>query len=158
MKDTHIIELLDSMPLVEIDADQRSLMRTHADGCDSCRSALAAAELVSLTLQVRAATTVEPSPFFQTRVLAALREQQANTSVPALLRLWRSAGKLVASMAVTTAALAALSFLVVPASSPVDQTATMSSQAEAVLFDQGNEDLSYEQVLSTIYSVEDEAK
>jgi hypothetical protein len=156
MKDTHIIELLDSMPLAEVDATQREYMRVHAGGCASCQRALEAAELVSLTMHARAAIVVEPSPFFQTRVLAALREQQAS-NVPALLRFWRNAGKLVSSMAVTTAALAALSFFVVPASTPADQTATAYS-AEAVLFDQGGDDLSYEQVLSTIYSEEDEAK
>lgn len=156
MNDTHIIELLDNNPLAEIDESRRSIMRAHAAGCDACGRALAAAELVSVTLHERMGVTVEPSPFFQTRVLAALREQQA-ANVPVLLRFWRSAGKLVSSMAITAAALAALSFLVVPPSNQVDQTASAYS-AEAVLFEQGSDELSYEQVLSAIYTDEDEAK
>lgn len=156
MKDTHIIELLDNMPLAELTVSQRETARVHAAACDSCRRALDAAELLSLTLHERAAVVVEPSPFFQTRVLAALREQQAN-NVPALLRFWRNAGKLVSSMAITTAALAVLSFFVVPATKPAEQTANALT-AEAVLFDQGVDDVTYEQVLSTIYSEEDEAR
>jgi hypothetical protein len=102
---------------------------------------------------------IEPSPFFHTRVMAAVREQQAVENVPAMLRLWGSAKALVSSMAVATAALAVLSFALPasPATSAVDQTASAYS-AESVLLGQTNDDqMSYEQVMSTIYD-DDEAK
>ena len=119
-------------------------------------NAYEAARLSSVVLAERVQTVVEPTPFFQTRVMAALREQQATESVPAWLRLWKSAGALVSSMAVATVALAALSFAV-PSTAP-DQTATAFSP-DSVIFEQGSDDqLSYEQVLSTIYSDEDEGK
>jgi anti-sigma-K factor RskA len=89
--------------------------------------------------------------------MAAWREQQAVESVPAMLRLWRSARALVSSMAVTTAALAALTFMLPAQTTPLtDQTASMLS-AESVIM--GSDDqVSYEQVLSTIYEDDDEAR
>ena len=62
-------------------------------------------------IQARKDAVVEPPPFFATRVLAAMREQQTN-NVPVMLRLWQSAKLLVSSMAVTTAALAVMSVVV----------------------------------------------
>jgi len=91
--------------------------------------------------------------------MAAWREQQAVESVPAMLRLWRSARTLVSSMAVTTAALAVLSFVLPAQTTPLtDQTASMLS-AESVILGQGSDDqVSYEQVLSTIYEDDDDAR
>jgi hypothetical protein len=61
-------------------------------------------------------------------------------------------------MAVTTAALAVLSFVLpAPAVAVDDQTASAYS-AESVILGQGSDELSYEQVLSTIYAEEDEAR
>jgi hypothetical protein len=123
----------------------------------SCASAYRAFSVSSALIKERAQVVIEPAPFFQTKVLAALRERQALENVPVFSRLWKSAGALVASMAVTTAALAGLSFMVPPAVAPAEQTASAYS-AESVLLDQGGEDqMSYEQVLSTIYA-DDEAK
>lgn len=158
MKAEHIIEILDSAPFADLTQEQIAIVKIHSQGCVDCGDAYRAAMLANAMLKQRVQSTVEPSPFFQTRVLAALREQQAaNTHV--LARLWKSAGALVSSMAVTTAALAALSFMVpAPATPGAEQTATAYS-AESVLLDQANEEqLSYEQVLSVIYTDESEAK
>jgi anti-sigma-K factor RskA len=134
-----------------------SEVQAHARECVSCREAYEAARLSAAVLQSRAQTKIEPSPFFQTRVMAAWREQQAVESVPAMLRLWRSARALVSSMAVTTAALAALTFMLPAQTTPLtDQTASMLS-AESVIM--GSDDqVNYEQVLSTIYGDDDEAR
>ena len=115
------------------------------------------ATLSTAAIKGRVQTVIEPSPFFQTRVLAALRERQAEESVPAFVRLWKSAGALVSSMIVATVALAALSFTVPTLAPSSNQAAAYS--AESVLLDQGAEDqMSYEQVLSTIYADEVESK
>ena len=156
MRDEHIIGLLDNTPLGNLSAAQLEVVRTHSQNCLSCERAYEASQLSSALIKERVQTVIEPTSFFHTRVMAALREQQAVESVPAWLRLWRSAGALVSSMAVATVALAALSF-VVP--STTNEQATTAYSAESVIFDQGNdEQLSYEQVLSTIYAEEDEAK
>ena len=159
MKDEHIIEILDGAPLSSLSAEQLSLVKSHSQSCSTCGSAYRAAALSSAIVKGRVQQAIEPSPFFQTKVMAALRERQAVESVPAILRLWKTAGALVSSMAVTTAALAAFSFVMpVQVTSQTDQTASAYS-AESVILDQGSDDqLSYEQVLTTIYADDDEAK
>ena len=159
MKDKHIIDVLDNASITSLSESELSEIQAHAQECVSCRGAYEAARLSAAVLQSRAQATIEPSPFFQTRVMAAWREQQAVESVPAILRLWRSARALVSTMAVTTAALAALSLMLpAPATPLADQTASMTS-AESVIMGQGSDDqMTYEQVLSTIYEDDDEAK
>ena len=157
MKDKHIIDVLDNTSIASLSESQLSEVQAHARECVSCREAYEAARLTGVVLQSRAQTKIEPSPFFQTRVMAAWREQQSVESVPAMLRLWRSTRALVSSMAVTTAALAALTFMLPAQTTPsTDQTASMLS-AESVIL--GSDDqVSYEQVLSTIYEDDDEAR
>ena len=156
MKDNHIINILDDTPLDKLDDSQLRSVRGHIDDCASCARAYEAAQLMSNVLQARSEAVVEPPPFFATRVLAAMREQQAN-NVPVMLRLWQSAKLLVSSMAVTTAALAVMS-VVVPSQGSTE-TATMSPySAEAVILNDEEDQMTYEQVLSTIYADEEEAK
>ena len=157
MKDKHIIDVLDNTSIASLSENELREVQTHARECVSCREAYEAARVSAVMLQSRAQAKIEPSPFFQTRVMAAWREQQATESVPAMLRLWKSARALVSSMAVTTAALAALTFMLPAQTTPLtDQTASMLS-AESVIM--GSDDqVSYEQVLSTIYEDDDEAR
>src|SRR5690349_20729260 len=159
MEDKHIIDVLDNTSIASLSESELSAIQTHARECESCRDAYEAARLSAVVLQSRAQTKIEPSPFFQTRVMAAWREQQAVESVPALLRLWRSSRALVSSMAVTTAALAALSFVLPAQTTPLtDQTASAMS-AESVIMGQSSDDqMTYEQVLSTIYEDDDDAR
>jgi len=159
MKVEHIIDMLDSAPLKNLSADQLEIVQIHIRDCTSCESAYQAATVSSRVIKERAETSVEPSPFFQTKVMAAWRERQAVENIPVLSRLWKSAGALVSSMAVTTAALAALSFIVpTPVSTSADETASAYS-ADSVLLGQASDDqMSYDQVLSTIYVDGDEGK
>jgi hypothetical protein len=159
MKDNHIIEILEGKSFAELSASDRDVIKSHIGVCVSCHSAYEAAQLSSLILKERAQTLIEPTPFFQTRVMAAWREQQATENVPALLRLWNSSRALVSSMALTTAALGALSFVLPATQSQSYDDTVPAYTAESIIFDQGgDEPLSYEQVMSTIYSDEDEAK
>jgi hypothetical protein len=161
MKETHIIEILDNSPLASLTETELLTVRDHAGICLPCRRAYEAAQLSTLLIKERAAETIEPSPFFQTRVLATLRERQNN--VPVLSRLWKSAGALVSAMALTTAALAAFSFLAPGAGTGTSQE-TMAAlnpySAEAVVFNQdpGDDQMSDEQVLSALYTDEGEAR
>jgi hypothetical protein len=157
MSDKHITEVLDSTALADLSPSELDEIRAHARECEPCSDALAAAQLSALVIKERAQAVIEPSPFFHTRVMAAVREQQAAESVPAFSRLWKSARGLVSSMALTTAALAALSFVVAaPATAPSDQT-TVALSAESVIFGQDADDLTYEQVMNAIYA-DDEDK
>ena len=161
MKEKHIIDILENSPLASLSESELNTIRAHAESCPACRHAYEAARLSTLLIKERAAETIEASPFFQTRVLAALREKQNN--VPVLSRLWKLAGALVSSMALTTAALAALSFLAPGAGTGTTQetTAALSPySAEAVVFnqDQSDDQMTDEQVLSAIYTDEGEAR
>ena len=152
MNDNHITEVLDSTALASLSSNELAEIRAHARDCEPCGNALAAAQLSALVIKERAQAVIEPSPFFQTRVMAAIREQQAAESVPAFWRLWTSARGLVSSMALTTAALAALSFMVAaPATVPSDQT-TAALSAESVILGQDSDELTYEQVMNAIYT------
>src|SRR5438270_7993685 len=162
MKDEHIIAMLDAAPLDRLNESELASIQAHADTCVKCGRALDAARISSLLLKSRAVETVEPSPFFQTRVLALLRERQA-AAVEAwsLGRLWRSAGILFSTMAATVAALAALTFVVPQqATQPSQEVATAGRtySAEDVILDQSNQaddQMSYGQVMTTLYATDD---
>ena len=156
MNDKHIIEMLDNAALDSLSPGELGEIRAHARECKPCGDAFAAAQVSAVVMKERAQVAIEPSPFFQTRVMAALREQQAAESVPALLRLWRSSRALVSSMALSTAALAVLSFVIsAPARTALDQTASAGLSAESVILDQDTDELTYEQVLTALY-IDDE--
>ena len=158
MNDKHITELLDNTALASLSQVELEEIRAHARECEPCRTAFAAAQLSAVMIKQRAQAVIEPSPFFQTRVMAAWREQQATENMPALWRLWKSARALVSSMALATVALGALSFMIsAPTTNTLDATASAYS-AESVILGQDSEDqLTYEQVLNAIYT-DDEDK
>ena len=89
--------------------------------------------------------------------MAALREQRETERVPAFARLWKSAKLLVSSMALTTAALGVLSFAF-PGTTPDDQVLSAYSAESVIMGQTADEQLSYEQVLSTIYEDDDDAR
>ena len=153
MKDKHITEVLDNAALASLPPSELDEIRAHAQNCESCRSALAAAQLSAVMIKERAKVVTEPSPFFQTRVMAAWREQQAVENVPAIVRLWRSSRALVSSMALATIALGALSFVIsAPATTTLDQTASSAYSVDSVMLGQDDDQLSYDQVLNAIYT------
>jgi len=158
MKETHITHMLDETPLAEISESKLQTIRAHTANCADCAQAFEAAKLSALLIKERvdeaARNTAQANPFFQTRVLAAWREQQE--SGWSLGRLWKATGVLVSSMVVTTAALAALTF-VVPADESPSPTAVASRSAESVMFDQSEEEITNEQALNAIYD-DDEAR
>ena len=155
----HITEILDRAPIAALSESELNEVRAHALACMSCRDAYEAARLSAVVIKSRSEVTVEPSPFFQTRVMAALREQQAVESVPAMLRLWRSSKAIVSAMAVTTAALAVVSFMQPSQTAPAtDQTASAFSAYSVIMDQDADDQMSYEQVLSTIYDDDDDAR
>ena len=161
MKDEHIISLIESGPLASLSETDLAAIRVHTDHCSDCLRAFKAAQVSSLLLKERAAEVFEPSPFFHTRVMATLRERQAEgalTPLWTLARLWRSAGALASTMLATVAALAVLTF-VIPgnelgnASQPVTSLVHSYSAEEVILNEtaQMEEQLSDDQLLTTIY-------
>lgn len=158
MKDKHIVDIIDNASVASLSQSELDELKAHAGECAPCHRAFEAAQLSALVMKQRAQVTIEPSPFFHTRVLATWRERQAEESVPAFLRLWQSARALVSAMAVATIALAVLSFVSPEQATAVPEQTVSAYSAESVIFDQVDDQLSYEQVLSAIYDEEDEAK
>jgi hypothetical protein len=157
MRDEHIKRLLDEAPLSSLGHAELAAARAHAATCEECRRAFDAARVSTLMLQGRAAEAFEPSPFFQTRVLAALRERRAADEGWTFARLWRSAGLLVSSMAATTAALAVFTFVAPAEQTTAQELAAGTYSAESVIFGEGGEEpLTYDQVFTSLYGSEGE--
>jgi hypothetical protein len=162
MRNEHIIEMLESRPFSEMSEDERARLRAHAAVCAECGPAFEAAEVSSLLLKASAAEAFEPSPFFQTRVMAAWRERQAQGEQASLWRLWKTAGALVSSMAATVAMLAVLTFTAPTQTAPVAQSYSSDFEAlsaEEVIMEEDNasaEQMNYDQVLITLYGAEED--
>jgi len=161
MRDEHIKRLLDEAPLAGLGKAELAAVRAHVATCAECGRAFEAAQVSSLMLKARTQEAFEPSPFFQTRVLAALRERRAAEEERWTLgRLWKSAGLLVSSMAATTAALAVFTFVAPAEQTTAQEVASGNSYtAESVIFDDaGDEQMTYDQVMTSLYGSEDEAE
>ena len=160
MGNNHITHILDEMPLRSLSESELGLIRAHTANCADCAQAFTAAQLAELLIKERAsagsAEVLNANPFFQTRVLAAWREQRESSW--SFGRLWKATGALVSSMVVTTAALAALTFIVPAEESTPAPTAVASSSAESVMFDQSEDEMTNEQALTAIYYDDEEAR
>ena len=160
MKDKHIINLLESAPVAELSESDLSEIRSHADECAGCHQAFDAAQIAALMLKERATETFEPSPFFQTRVMATLREQQAANEQWAWSRMWRSAGALASSMVAAVAALVVLTFVIPGQVNTVtpETSAVNAYSAEEVILNRGDleDQVSDAQVLTTLYEADEE--
>ena len=157
----HITSLIEETALTHLSDSELIEIRIHVRDCADCARTFEAAQISVILLQERVAEVFEPSPFFHTRVLAALREKQTANEGWAWSRLWRSASALGYSMVATVALLAAVSFAI-PATQVTSgfQELTSAYAADAVILNQGellDEQVSDGQILATLYSVEEEA-
>jgi len=160
----HITDILDNQPVAILSESELQTIRAHCATCAECEQAFATAQLAELLMKERtseaAQNALNANPFFQTRILAAWREQQSSVGAWSLRRLWNATGALVASMAVTTAALAVLTFTIPSTNATTEQTAALiPSSAETVVLNQDQDDqMTNDQVLSAIYADDDEGK
>ena len=164
MPERHITEILDNTPFIALTQSELSAIREHTSSCIECTNAFQAAQISAVLLKERiseaSVSAANANPFFQTRLLAAWREQQ-EASAWSFRRLWNATGAIVASMAATTAALAVLTF-VVPATDTNDQqtAAVVPYSAETVVLDQDQDDYQFtnDQVIKAIYVDDDKDK
>ncbi len=164
MSDKHIISLMEQTPLAGLSESDLVLIRAHVSECTDCRRGYEAAQISVLLMKERVAEAFAPSPFFHTRVLAALRERQTANESWAWSRMWRAGGALASSMVATVAALAVLTFVVPGTQSPVapgDMTSTLNAySAEEVILNQSElpgEQTTDGQILTTLYGAEEDA-
>ncbi|HKZ79835.1 MAG TPA: hypothetical protein VJ124_16300 [Pyrinomonadaceae bacterium] len=162
MKENHIISILESKPFSSFNEQELHVIQMHVDTCLTCRQAYQVAEISALLLKERTAQSFSPSPFFKTRVLALWRERESENKGRVLVKLWRSAGALVSSMAATVAMLAMLSFVgpEVTLSPEVANSSANAYSAEDLYFNQSQlseDQVSDSQIYSTLYEGEEEA-
>lgn len=155
MKNNHILDILDN-GFGEADS---ALIESHTAHCADCRKAFEAARISSVLFR---AAPFEPSPFFQTKVLAAVRERR-NSAKPlaAFWRWWQASAALVALMLVTVAGLVTLT-LFAPQAGATEAQAGVASynlySTDAVILNQKTErDLTTEQTLQIIYDEKTDA-
>ena len=156
MNHEHIINILEEQPLNGLSDSQRATLEAHIANCLTCFQAYQVAAIAAEILQARANEIIEPTPFFTTRVMAALRERQ--TEQPSsFAAMWRAARAVIASMVVGVAILLTLNFYIggtvtTPAPNGVSANDSIYSP-EWVILENGNnaDDLTDSQVLSTLY-------
>ena len=159
MKQNHIINLLESVSFASLSENDHREIRVHTTSCDGCARAYKAAMVSTSLLKEGAGEVFEPSPFFQTRVLAAIREQQGEAR--GIMRLWRAAGALASSLAATVALLAVLSVLVPSTQTSAEASAFNRYSAEEVILDQSenmHDQVSDAEVLSALYQSDDDER
>jgi hypothetical protein len=109
MKDEHILDILDEKAFGELNADELSVIKAHAARCADCFQAFQTARVSAFLLKAQVGEVFEPSPFFQTRVMANLREKQAKMNpFAAIGKLWRASASLLAMLITVVVALVAL--------------------------------------------------
>lgn len=162
MPGQHIIDLLDG-PTSALNERDRAIIEAHIADCSGCLLAFVAAGLATELLQVRANETAEPSPFFHSRLMTALRESQPRQRL-SFVAMWKEGRALVGSMAALLVILLALTFYPAGFGGPGETVEVSSSEnlysAEWVILENGDasDDLTYSQVLETLYDSQNYAE
>jgi predicted anti-sigma-YlaC factor YlaD len=160
MSDNHIIQMLDERPFDSFGNDDVERVESHIRGCEECRAAFDAARIASTLIIARAQQTAEVPPFFNTRVLATIRERQLTADGPALLKLWRAAGALISAMALVLVVLTGMTIFTRSTVGPVPLVSASQNlySAEYVVLRSGDDDdeMANDQVLNTVYDLEDD--
>ena len=162
MDTNHITHILDNAPLASLSETELQTISAHTADCIDCARAFEAAQLSAILLKERTSEAAESAlsanPFFQTRVLAAWREQQSAGGAWSLSRLWNTTGALVASMAATTAMLAVFAFAAPSETTNQVQAAVVPYSAESVVLDQEQDDnqMTNDQVIGAVYDADED--
>ncbi|HEX8089399.1 MAG TPA: hypothetical protein VF762_11130 [Blastocatellia bacterium] len=163
MRDHHIISMLEEKAVTRLSEDELAAIETHAARCPGCGLAYEAARASCSLIRARASETVGVSPFFRSKVMASIKERRLSPEMPALERMWRAAGALVAMMAALVGVLIGLTVFNYSGDLLRRSTEIPASQniysAEYVMFDGGDmagDYMPYDQVLGMIYDSEDE--
>ena len=162
MRNEHILDILDEKAFGEIGESERNSIENHTAKCSACLQAYQAAKITSLLLKTSVTQNFEPSPFFQKRVMASLREKQAKVSpLFAFARMWKASGTLVAMMITTVFVLVALTVFA-PNYNQVSG-ATISSadndSADMVILDEKipTKEPSNEQIFQMVYGTDNKS-
>jgi hypothetical protein len=149
----HIINILEQTPFTRLGEAERAIIESHVVNCPACLQAYEAARLSVFLINARASEQVEPPPFFETRVMAALKERKAAQEPSALIRMWKAAGALVWSMSASVLILVGLTFFVSNSEPPSAASESVYS-LDSVMVEQSDEQegsMTYDEALAIIY-------
>ncbi len=155
MKDRHILEILDRAVFAELGEDDLKSIQIHSANCSDCRQAYEAARVSAVLLDVRAAIpAVEPSAFFRSKILTAIREKQnLRKPIAAFRRWWQASYALVCSMLFIVVTLAALTILAPKSNSEqAVSTYNLYSTDSVILNQNPPRNITTEQALEVIYT------
>ena len=157
MRDLHITKLLEEKAFASLSEGDIARAESHVASCLPCKSAYDASRVAASLLQARTAEKTDVGPFFKTRVMATLRDRRLSPEVPPLARMWRAASALVSAMAVLLVILAGLTIFTQSPDSQVQIVSThnLYSPEYVVLEDPGGDEMGNDQVIATIYDLED---
>ncbi len=155
MNDKHILEILDRQRFSELSENELRSIEIHSAECADCRQAFEAARISAVLLNVRAEIPAAlPSPFFEAKILNAIREKQnVRKPIAAFWRWWQASYPLVCSMLFIVLTLGALTFFA-PNSKSEEAVSTYNLySADAVILNQKPpRNLTTEQALEVIYT------
>ena len=153
MNTEHITKILEEHPLNGLSPGDRQVIEKHIKDCAACFKAYQAAVLTAELLQARVSDAVEPSPFFKTRVMAAVRERKAEPAV-SFTSLWQTARAMVASMVMVVAILLGVNFYVGGFGAPTElEDSDNIYSTEWVLLENGDasNNVTDNEALTTLY-------
>ena len=150
MKSKHITKILNETAFKDLSRAEITEINAHAENCAGCRRAFQAARMSSALLENRAAEVFEPSPFFETRVLAALREKQLVAKpIAAFWRWWKASSVVVFPILLVVITLMALTIFA-PQQQLHATAASDDFSTEQIIF-QGND---FNQTLTTTQAMQ----
>ena len=155
MMERHILEILDEKGFGALSGAELDTARAHTSHCADCRRALESARVSAALLTARAAApSIEPSAFFQSKVLGAIREKQnLRKPIEAFRRWWQAAYPMVCSMLFIVITLALLTVLAPkPESAQAASTYNLYSTDSVILNQNTPRNLTDEQALEVIYN------
>ncbi len=156
MKNRHITKIIDQNGFANLSAEDLAVVNAHIADCSKCRQAFQSARISSVLLRTQSVSNAPvPSPFFQAKLLKALREKQNSIKeVGAFLRWWQASAMMIGLMLMLVMGLAAVTLLA-RFSNARETQAGMSNfnlySTDAVIFNQKfAPDLTTEQVFQVL--------
>ena len=164
MKSKHITETLDKAAFTDLNEADLTIVHAHIEDCANCKQAFQAAQISSVLLKVKSEISQPtPSPFFQAKVINALKREKQNLQKPleAFRRWWQASAAMVGLMVMIVACLIATSFIAPSASEDEAQAGTnfnLYTTDSVILNQKSPRDLTNEQVFQVIYNPRNDFK
>lgn len=153
-----IRDLMDSCPAGQLSTKALEEIEDHVEMCSACARALSVTTAIGELFRARTenAAKVNPSPFFESLVMGALRARKVvATPVSAFAQWWRATSSILAFSASASVILMVVALMMTSRDETPITTITSGHlyPPEAVMIDANSgKDLTNEQVLQVVYN------